>query len=69
MNFRMPFTPHVQKFDCLFSGLVITCHTHSATQSILKTYEGQREELQETLLQEKQCWVYIWLGQGHLATA
>lgn len=59
MNFRMLFTPHVPKFDCLFSSLVINSHTHSATQPIFKDYERQREELQEILLQGKQHRVYI----------
>lgn len=60
-NFRMLFLPRVQRFACLCSGLVITCHTHAATQPILQTHEGWREELQEILLQGKQLRVlYGW---------
>lgn len=68
LNFRMLLLPRFQKLACFCSGLVITCHTHSATQPILQSCEGRREELQEILLQGKQLRVCIWLGQGHLAT-
>lgn len=32
---------HVQKSDCVFSGLVVVYHVHFATQSVLKVFETE----------------------------